>query len=410
MSDQVLVQRAHHQTRALLIIGLLLGTLIAGCAGLHEDKGNTYKDGYASLAEDSAFYAGLLGSIEPLGPGQPSRDKIVLLAPTFDAAREAANHEAGLEPNARDYFARGLILEAQALADVLRRRRLCEEVVYQEAPDPHQAALALAKAETAVVYLDPRERQWFYLPANGEQANRIGLDLYLIHNREEVRAWLARLEEYLARPALAKTAPPAPTSPPVKSAKRAGKSAAGLELRPAAFGLSWRANLANLRAHKVKLGPVRRVGELLECLVKSAPELPENTESLVISLHPRYGLQQIVWQGKPITGDPFGFLGREQFLNFQDLLEGKYGPASASEKFLDPKQFKARDQFYPCLEQATCGSWNSSWKLNGMFMRLALQPAGPDQGVLTLTYQGPEWNTILVERDRQQRKKLEKAL
>lgn len=409
MSDRILVRRARHLP-PLLIAGLALSLLLTGCAALPEDKSSTYQGGYASLSEDSAFYAGLLASIEPQGPGRPSRDKIVLLAPTFDSVREAANHETGLEPNARDYFARGLILEAQALADVLRRRRLAEAVVYQEVPDPPQTALTLAKAETAVVYLDLRERQWFYLPANGEQTHRLGLDLYLIHNREEVRAWLARLEEYLARPALAKPAPPAPAPPPVKSAKRAGKSPAGLELRPAAFGLSWRASLATLRAHKITLGPTRRVGELVECLVKSAPELPENTESLVISLHPRYGLQQIVWRSKPITGDPFGFLGREQFLNFQDLLEGKYGPASASEKFLDPKQFKARDQFYPCLEQAACGSWNSSWKLNGMFMRLALQPAGADQGILSLTYQGPEWNAILVEREREQRQKLEKAL
>lgn len=409
MSDQVLVRRACRPPFPL-IAGLLLGMLVSGCAALPEDKGSGYQGGYASLAEDSAFYAGLVAAIEPLGAGHPTRGMVALLAPSFDTAREVAAREPGLEPNAREYFARGLSLEAQALADVLRRRGLFAEVVYQEVADPPEMALTLAKTETPVVYLDPRERQWFYLPANGEATDRLELDLYLIHNREEVRAWLAKLEQYLDRPPLAKPAPPAPASPPVKNAKRVGKSTAGLEQRPAAFGLAWRASLASLRAHKVKLGPTRTVGDLVECLVKSAPDLPENTESLVISLHPRYGLQQIVWRSKPITGDPFGFLGREQFLNFQDLLEGKYGPASASEKFLDPKQFKARDQFYPCLEQGSCGSWNSSWKLSGMFMRLALQPAGADTGVLTLTYQGPEWNAILVERERQQRKKLEKAL
>ncbi|GEM_PF-3268689 len=409
MSDQVRVR----PTRRLPyppIAGLLLVILIAGCAALREEKGGDYQAGYASLAEASTFYAGLLTTIEPQGPGQPSRGKIVLLAPSFDAAREAAVRETGLEPNAHQYFARGLILEAQALADVLRRRGLFEDVAYQEVADPPEVALTLARTATPVVYLDLRERQWFYLPANGEAANRQGLDLYLVHDRAEVLAWLARLEEHLARPPLAKPTSPTPAPPPVKNAKRVGKSPAGLEQRPAAFGLAWRASLASLRAHKVKLGPARRVGDLVECQVKSAPDLPENTESLVISLHPRHGLQQIVWRSQPITGDPFGFLGREQFLNFQDLLEGKYGPASASEKFLDPKQFKARDQFYPCLEHGSCGSWNSSWKLNGMFMRLALQPAGADQGVLTLIYQGPEWNAILVERESQQRKKLEKAL
>lgn len=394
----------------ILAAWLLIALMGSGCAVTPEVKDSLYKDGYASLAEDAAFYAGLLASIESKDSAEPPYAKVVLLAPNFSAAQEAANREASLEPGAREYFARGLMLESQALADVLRKRHIFKQVNYQEDASPPQAALALAKDETPVIYLDLNERQWFFLPANGGPSERLSLGLYLIHDRAEVQTWLAKVEEYMARPALAKPAPPPASPPPTKTPKRTGKSAAGMELRPAAFGLFWRANLDNLRAHKVKLGPVRKVGDLTECLVRSAPELPENTGELIISLHPRHGLQQIVWKSKPITGDAFGFLGREQFLNLQELLEEKYGSASSSEKYLDPKQFKARDQFYACLEQAGCGSWNTSWKLAGMFVRLALLPVAADTGVLSLTYQGPEWNAILVERERQQRQRLEKAL
>lgn len=409
MANQVKEWRLGHLWW-LISACLLISLTGSGCAVTPEVKGSAYEGGFASLAEDSAFYAGLLASIEPKGGGEAPYEKMVLIGPTYAAAHEAAVREAGLDEGARDFFARGLLLESQALTEVLRKRQLFKQLKFQEENKPDQAAMALAKAETPVIYLDLNERLWFYLPANGGPGDRLGLDLYLIHDRAQVRAWLAKLEEYLTRPALAKPEAPPASPPPVKATKRPGKSTAGMELRPAAFGLSWRISLARLRSQRVKLGPTRKVGDLIECVVESAPELPENTGELTISLHPRHGLQQIVWKSKPITGDAFGFLGREQFLNLQDLLEEKYGPASASEKFLDPKQFKARDQFYACLERAGCGSWNTSWKLNGMFVRLALLPVMADTGILCLTYQGPEWNAILMERERQQRQKLEKAL
>jgi hypothetical protein len=193
---------------------------------------------------------------------------------------------------------------------------------------------------------------------------------------------------------------------PVKETKAAPR-----ELVPAPFGLIWRANLADLRRLKTKLGPPLKSGDLVEYVATVTPLRPEdNADEIGISLHKTHGLQKIVWRSAPISGDPYGFLGREMFLNVQTILEERYGAPRVVGKYLNDNEYKSREQFYSCLGRPACGSWSAQWKLPEMTVVLELVPVQESVGVLLLTYQGPEWEKIVDERQRLEQERLQKTL
>jgi hypothetical protein len=385
---------------------------LAGCAAVLGVKDTSFKDKAGSLEAQAYFYTSLRPFIEP-AHAPLSQGKAVVLAPTYAAALRILAEEKRCAADDCEYIARGNVNECQYLTDVLRRRGLFAGVEFQENEAPAEVAPGLAVENAAVIYLDLRERTWFYLPQYGGPGDRLNLGMYLAQNHAEVRAWLAKIEEYLGRPPLPKPPEPAPPSPPpAKPPKRPVKEtkAAPRELTPAPFGLMWRANLADLRRLKAKLGPALKSGDLVEYVAKVTPQRPENTDEIGLSLHKAYGLQKIVWRGAPISNDAYGFLGREMFLNVQNILEERYGQPRSMIKYLNETQFKAREQFYSCLGQPACGSWSAQWKLPEMTVILELVPVQESVGAVLLTYQGPDWEKILNERQQLEQERLNKAL
>ncbi len=404
--------------RSLSALGLASAWVLAswallGCAGVLGVKDTSFKDKAASLEAQSAFYAALIPFIEP-APKAKSEGRAVVLAPTQAVALRILDDGRRCAADDCEYAARGLVEECRLLSEVLDKRGLFAGVDFKESETPPEAAPALAMANAAVIYLDARERAWFYLPQNGGQADRLSLGMYLAQTHAEVRAWLSAIEEFLARPPLVKAPAPAPAPgpPPAKPAKALGKEAKAppRELPPAPFGLMWRAGLADLRRLKAKLGPPSRSGDMTEYMAQVTPQRPEDTEKIRLSLHKAHGLQKIVWRDAPVNDDPFGFLGRERFRNLQSVLEKRYGPPSKMVKYLNETRFKSRDQFYSCLGQAACGNWAVYWKLTEMSVALELTAVREGVGVVVLTYQGPDWDKILDERRRLEQERLKKAI
>lgn len=400
----------------VLVLALVCGLAVMavlGCATVLGVKDTTFKDKAASLEAQSSFYAALMPFIEPARVA-PSPGKAVVLAPTYAAALRVLAEEKRCAEDDCEFAARGNINECQLLTDVLRRRGLFAGVSFQENESPAEAAPGLAVEHAAVIYLDVRERAWFFLPQNGGPADKLDLGMYLAQNHAEVRAWLSKIEECVMRPPLPK--PPEPTPPPPppppKPPKRPVKEtkASPKELVPAPFGLMWRADLADLRKLKTKLGPPLQSGDLVEYVAKVTPQRPENTDEIGLSLHKAHGLQKIVWRGTPISGDPYGFLGREMFLNVQIILEERYGPPRSMVKYLNEGEYKAREQFYSCLGKPACGSWSAQWKLSDMSVVLELVAVQESVGVVLLTYQGPDWEKIFQERQRLEQERLQKVL
>jgi hypothetical protein len=211
---------------------------------------------------------------------------------------------------------------------------------------------------------------------------------------------------------LAKAPAPPPPQPVETAPKRVVKvrKAPPVVKPPAPFGLLWRANLADLRRLKCKLSGRRPVGDLVEYLAEVTPQRPQNTGRIEVSLHKVYGVQMIVWRGMPISGDPYGFLGREQFFNMETLLKERYGPPTNMEKFLADAKHRDSDQFYACLSRPGCGSWKSYWKTPTLSVRLELLAVQDAVGVLLLTYQGPDWEKIEEEHNQLKEKSLQEAL
>lgn len=380
----------------LALVGLCLVLAASGCASLLGQSDTTYKDKAGSLATQASFYAALLPTIKPPAGRKPA-GKAMVLAPTFASALASLPADSQRSLEDREYQAKGMGNECKLLTDVLRARGLFTDVAYRETDNPAETALGLAEDYAAVIYLDPRQPGWFYLPQNGAAAARIDLGMYLARNQDDVRAWLGRVQAAQDRPPLAKAAPPPPPPEPPKPLAKPHKAPAKA-LQPAPYGLMWGAKLADLRRSKCKLGPHRQAGNLMEYPALATPQHPADTERLTLSLHKVYGLQQIVWREKPVDGDPYGFLGRERFLRMQSALEAKYGPPSSVEKSLDQKQLLSSDQFYECLGHPGCASWKVFWRLPGMTASLELVPAGEAKGALVLTFQGPEWRKVAEER------------
>lgn len=411
---RALGERRYVRALALaLVCGLavMAAMSIAGCAGVLGVKDASFKDKAASLEAQSSFYAALMPFIEPV-PAPLSPGKAVVLSPTYATALRLLAEEKRCAEEDCEYAARGNVNECHLLAEVLRRRGLFAGVGFQEHESPAEAAPGLALEHAAVIYLDVRERAWFYLPQHGGPADRLGLGMYLAQDHAEVRSWLAGIEECIARPPLPAPPAPAPPPPPPKAPARPAKEtkAPPRELVPAPFGLMWRADLADLRRLKAKLGPPAKAGDLVEYVAKVTPERPENTDEIGISLHRAHGLQRIVWRGAPVTGDAYGFLGREMFLNVQTILEQRYGPPRAMVKYLNESEYKSREQFYSCLGKPACGSWSAQWRLPEMTVTLELKAVREGVGVVQLTYQGPDWDKIVAERQRLEQERLQKTL
>lgn len=406
------------QKRPARMIGAALawaGAVLAvwGCAAVLGVKDTSFKDKAWSLEAQSAFYASLASAITP-APAPLSPGRALVLAPTYASALRALGEAKLCEAEDCDFAARGNVNECQFLAEALRRRGLFAGVDFQEMESPADSAPGLARERPAVIYLDLRERTWFYLPQYGGPTDRLDLGMYLARDHAEALAWLARIEEFLARPPLPKPPEPAPapTPPPAKPPKRQLKEtqAAPRELLPAPFGLMWRANPAELRRLKTRLGPPLRAGDLVEHLALATPQGPEQAGEIRLSLHKVHGLQKIVWRGEPIGGDPYGFLGREMFLNVQQILEERYGPPRTMAKYLNESEHTAREQFYSCLGRPACGAWSAQWKTPEMTAVLELVPVREAVGVVLLTYQGPDWDKIVAERQRQEQERLLKTL
>lgn len=160
------------------------------------------------------------------------------------------------------------------------------------------------------------------------------------------------------------------------------------------FGLSWGLKESDLRSKGVKL---ERISSTINLEVFKTTYLPKNisiSESYLIIIHRRFGLQKVVMVSKNITEDAYGSKGKEIFSDLKSKLTAKYGDPSNGLERVGIKLYEDIDEFYQCLAYDGCGMWVAMFedKVQGEAVSLALKGMGRGEGYIELTYEGPKWS------------------
>lgn len=167
----------------------------------------------------------------------------------------------------------------------------------------------------------------------------------------------------------------------------------------APFGLTWGASAAEVQE---ALGVVPSAeplwGRLSSFRATRAPVTPPDTDVLLVAVDPDHGMGRVIWFSTPIEGDAYGSRGKEKYDELKAILTEKYGKPSNNMERTGVKLWKDRDEFYQCLGYDGCGIWMSVWDVGAPATTIGLQIKGirRGEGVLIMTYEGPNWSDILA--------------
>jgi|TARA_R110001583_G_C5666453_1_gene410238 hypothetical protein len=178
-------------------------------------------------------------------------------------------------------------------------------------------------------------------------------------------------------------------------------AAPSLAFADAPFGLTWGMSKAELEGQGVALSP-EASGEGLESY--STDLLPidlSNADFYLLYFGKDRGLQKVSMASDNISNDIYGTKGKEAYDRLKTALTEKYGDPIESFSTIGGKLWKDADEFYQCLAYDGCGIWASFFenKESNEFIGLELKGLNRGEGYLTLAYDGPEWGTVLSERD-----------
>ncbi len=121
-----------------------------------------------------------------------------------------------------------------------------------------------------------------------------------------------------------------------------------------------------------------------------------NAGSVILVFDQEFGLIKTHWASKLIERDEDGTKGMKSFERLKQALSQQYGPPDTIHEELSLKLQGFHGSFYQCLEEETCGKWQSIWETSEGGL-LILELVGLNQGVgfIQITHQGPHLNNAL---------------
>ncbi len=164
-----------------------------------------------------------------------------------------------------------------------------------------------------------------------------------------------------------------------------GQAAGGPTDFDSPLGISWGLHENQLRDAGVRITQTRVEGVLTAVIMEDLPHPLDDTDTVIGYVHPAYGLNRVVWKGRPIHEDLYGILGREAFDAFEVRLSRSFGDPMSS-KTVGNEKFTEDDEFYECLGFGNCGIWMSLWQTPTGYVVLQLESKGSGTGQLVLTF------------------------
>lgn len=118
--------------------------------------------------------------------------------------------------------------------------------------------------------------------------------------------------------------------------------------------------------------------------------------SLILVFDEEYGLVKTHWASRPIDRDANGSKGMQLFEQLKTSISEEYGTPDETreEAFVKLQGFVG--DFYQCLQEETCGQWESIWATpEGGVLVLELIGIDPGVGFVQMTHQGPNLKDTL---------------
>ena len=161
----------------------------------------------------------------------------------------------------------------------------------------------------------------------------------------------------------------------------------------APFGLKW-----SMRPEEILHGMSCKKNHSLEqCRSLLVPKPLADAESYTLIFDEAHGLVKVLYVGKTIEKDPFGYQGQKRFDELRAGLTKKYAESPKQELIEMHKTiFIEPDEFYECLYYQGCGQY--SWRVTPGFGVIELKLNGHyrGKGFITLEYESGRWNDALT--------------
>lgn len=166
---------------------------------------------------------------------------------------------------------------------------------------------------------------------------------------------------------------------------------------PGSLGLKWGLSLSDFRYMDFDIEAQWHVWHRATA-VRLDTQTPTLTEagSLILIFDEELGLVQTHWASKPIERDETGTKGLQVFDQLKVAISQHYGTPQETHEEPSVKLQGFHGNFYQCLQDETCGQWESMWETpEGGVLILELVGLDPGIGFLQMTHQGPNFKEIL---------------
>jgi hypothetical protein len=121
-----------------------------------------------------------------------------------------------------------------------------------------------------------------------------------------------------------------------------------------------------------------------------------NAGSLILVFDNEYGLVKTHWASKPVERDANGNKGMQLFREFQTKFTKQYGSSQETHEEASIKLQGYIGDFYECLQEKTCGPWESIWETpKGGVLILEIVGLDKSVGFVQITHQGPNLKNSL---------------
>jgi len=118
--------------------------------------------------------------------------------------------------------------------------------------------------------------------------------------------------------------------------------------------------------------------------------------SLILIFDEELGLVTTHWASKPIERDATGTKGLQVFDHLKATISQHYGTPQETHEEPSLKLQGFHGNFYQCLQDSTCGQWESIWETpEGGVLILELVGIDPGVGFAHMTHQSPKLKETL---------------
>lgn len=165
---------------------------------------------------------------------------------------------------------------------------------------------------------------------------------------------------------------------------------------PDSLGLKWGLELSDFHQMDFDIEEEWPMGDRSTAIrLRTPSQTFPDSGSLLLVFDQEVGLVKTQWASMLIERDEPGIKGLDAFDQLKATVSQQYGPPDTTQEELSVKLQGFHGSFYQCLQEETCGQWQSIWETpKGGILMLKLVGLRPGVGFIQITHQSPYLNNI----------------